>query len=196
MSPLCSQLTLTPHYNTDSPINQNGSPNPKFGPGNHPDTNAVLMPSVVPNIITDDLIDPVLLRDGRVVQQIPSAQTIVNSRDPGLCPSADENCPLLSILPTPNPNPGSQYSAIANWDQLLTHPQTRIPNDLPAGVIANTAAQEQAAPQMTVNTTHPTPNPDPGSGHSAGANWDQLSTLPQTRICNDLPVSVIANTVA
>ena len=130
------------------------------------------------------------------VYQIPSAQTTVNSRDPGLYPSADDDHPLLSILPTPNPNPGSPYSAIANWDQLSTCPQTRIPDDLLAGVIANTAAQEQAAPQMTVNTTHPTPNPNPGSGHSASANWDRLSTLPQTRIHNDLLVSVIANTVA
>ena len=70
VSPLHPQFTLTPHYNTDSPINQNGSPNPKSHPGNHPDTNAVLMLIVVPNIITDDLIEPVLLIDGGVVQQI------------------------------------------------------------------------------------------------------------------------------
>ena len=104
------------------------------------------MPIVVLNLITNDLIDPVLLRDGGVVQQIPSAQTTVNSRDPSLYPSANDDHPLLSILPTPNPNPGSQYSAVANWDQLSTHPQTRIPDDLLTGVIENTAAQEQAAP--------------------------------------------------
>ena len=146
MSPLHPQFTLTPHYNTDSLINQNGSPNPKSHPGNNPNTNAVLMLIVVLNLITNDLIDPVLLRDGGVVQQIPSAQTTVNSRDPGLYPSANDNHPLLSILPTPNPNPGSQYSAVANWDQLSIHPQTRIPDDLLTGVIENTAAREQAAP--------------------------------------------------
>ena len=145
VSSLHPQFTLTPHYNPESQIHQNGSLNPEFCPGNHPDPNAVQMPIVVPNIITDDLIDPVLLGDGGVAQQMPNAQTTVNPRDPSLYPKpdlgdgADADRPLLSIFSTPNPEPGSQYGAIADWDLLSTCPQTRIPDDLLVVIIANTA---------------------------------------------------------
>ena len=54
------QLTLALQHNSASQINQNDSRNSESQPENNADTNAVLMPIVVPNIITDDLIDPVL----------------------------------------------------------------------------------------------------------------------------------------
>ena len=60
----------------------------------------------------------------------------------------------------------------------------------------NTAAQEQALPQTTVNTSDTTLNPNSGSRHGAGADWDRPSTVQQTRIPNDFTVGVIANTTA
>ena len=97
---------------------------------------------------------------------------------------------------TLNPNSGSRHGAGANWDQPSTVPQTRIPNNFPVGVIENTTAQKQAASQTTINTTHAGPNAEQGSAHGAGANWDQLPTLPQGGTPNDLPVGIIANTTA
>ena len=107
---------------------------------------------VVPNIITNNLINPVLSGGSTINQEPLGAQTTVNTTDAG---------------PNPKPNLGQNAMPIV------------VPNIITNNLIdpvlsgGSTIGQEPLGAQTTVNTTDAVPNPKPNLNRVQCRLWYQ-----------------------